>query len=281
MRPFDYAAPARLEDAVGLLAKTPGARVIAGGTHLLLEPSRSRLAAPVLVDLRKVAGLAGIQAEGGGLRIGAMTTLAALAADGAVRQACAAVSEAAGLVGDPQVRNRATLGGSLAIGEPGADLPAALLAADACVQVVGAGGLRTEPLSAVLGTLAPGDVIASVLVPAAAPRTGSAYEKIRHPATLYALCGVAASVTLAADGTVAACRVAVTGATAPTRAAKVEAAVTGARPTADVLASACAGATAGAALYGDAAGSAEYRAHLATVLAARAIARAAARAGAA
>jgi aerobic carbon-monoxide dehydrogenase medium subunit len=278
MKPFDYTAPRRLDEAVALLAKTPGARVLAGGSQMLIEPSRSELTAPLLVDLRKVDGLAGIEATGEGVRIGAMTTTAAVAAHAGVAGAFAALAEAASLVGDPQVRNRATLGGAIAGNDPAADVPAALLALDAQVQVASAKGARSAPVESVLGALGAGEVITGVTLPTAAANTGSAYEKIKHPSTCYALSAVAASVSLAGDGSVRACRIAVTGAAAPARAKAAEAALSGQAPTAASIEAAAAKATDGLALRGDAFGSAEYRGHLARVLAARAIARAVERA---
>lgn len=278
MRPFDYTAPSRLEEAVSLLSKTPGARVLAGGSQLLVEPARSALDAPLLVDLRKVDGLGGIDVAGdGSVRIGAMATTATLAAHAALRSMHSALVEAAALVGDPQVRNRATVGGALASQEAAADLPAALLALDAQVQVAGAKGTRSVPVDAVLAGLSAGDVIASIALPAA-PGAGSAYEKFKHPSTFYAICGVAASVTLAGDGSVRVCRVAVTGAASPARARAAEQALTGRTPDAGAIETAAAKVTDGLALRGDAFGSAEYRGHLARVLAARALARAVERA---
>jgi carbon-monoxide dehydrogenase medium subunit len=277
MTPFDYIAPTGLDEAVALLSGTPGARVIAGGTHLLVEPSRGQLSAPLLVDLRRVGALTGIDITTTAVRIGAMTTTAAIAAHLALQAACPALAEAAALVGDPQVRNRATIGGALAANDPSADLPAALLALDARVHVTGPAGGRSAAVDAVLGRLAADEVIAAVTMPIAA-RTGSAYEKIRHPSTFYALCAVAANVTLAADGSVTGCRLAVTGAAAPTRATGAETALTGRQPTPAAIEAAAAQVASGLALRGDAFGSPEYRGHLARVLAARALARAVERA---
>lgn len=177
MKPFDYATPSRLEDAVKLLLQTPGARVIAGGSQLLVEPSRSQLSAPLLVDLRKIDALAGIETTKDGVRVGAMTTAAVVAASATLQASHAAMAEAAALVGDPQVRNRATVGGALAANDPAADLPAALLALGAHVQVAGPMGKRSESVDALLGRLGVGEVIVSVTLPVAAPGTGSAYKK--------------------------------------------------------------------------------------------------------
>jgi carbon-monoxide dehydrogenase medium subunit len=279
MKPFDYAAPSRLDEAVTLLSGTPGARVIAGGSQLLVEPSRSRLSAALLVDLRKVDALTGVGVTAAGARIGAMTTAAAIAANAEFGGGYKALVEAAAQVGDPQVRNRATVGGAIAGNDPAADLPAALIALGAEVEIAGSKGTRSAPVEKVLGAIAADEILVAVRLPVAAARSGSAYEKIRHPATFYALCGVAASVTLDADGRVSACRIAVTGAAAPARANAAEAALGAQSPTAAAIELASARVTDGLALRGDAFGSPEYRGHLARVLAARALTRAVERAG--
>ena len=114
-----YAAPAKLDEIVGLLAGNPGAHLLAGGQNLLLEPHRSQITGSLLVDLRNVPGLAAIQASaGGGVRIGAMTTIGAIADNAAIRDVSPVLAETAAIVGDAQVRNRATLGGALAAVEP-------------------------------------------------------------------------------------------------------------------------------------------------------------------
>lgn len=284
MKLAGYAAPSSLTEAIDLLANDADASPLAGGSTLLVEPARREIGNRRLVDLRRIGELSGIEARDGGLRIGAMTTLAQLAEHVAIREQCPALAEAARLVGDAQVRNRATVGGNLADSDPGTDLPAVVLALGAQIAVRGSGGERTLAADDLAGkafgaSLARGELITGLTVPAPATRSGSAYEKFKHPATLYALCGVAASVALADDGTIGDCRLAVTGATeAPTRLTSVEAALRGKRADDAALAEATAGAAEGGSFRGDQFGSAEYRRHLTGVLARRAVARAVERA---
>ena len=282
MHAIQYQAPHSLDEAVALLAATANARPLAGGHTLLLEPMRSQLGGATLVDLGKVQGLSHIGfTRVGDLLIGAMTTIAALADSADVQSEVPALADAAAQVGDPQVRNRATLGGSLAANDPESDLTAVLLALEARLDLQGPQGQRTLSMQQFITgprqtALEQGELITGVRIPTAGGR-GSAYEKMRHPATLYALCGVAAQVSLS-DGQVATCRVAVTGATEyAVRVGGVEAALVGQAPTAEAVAAASA-ATSGLAFRGDTFGSAEYRAHLVGVLVQRALTRAVERA---
>jgi len=279
-----YAAPGKLEEIVGLLASNPGSHLLAGGQSLLVEPRRSQLAGSLLVDLRKVAGLSGIQSSaGGGLRIGAMTTLGAIAASDLVRKACPVLADAAALVGDAQVRNRATIGGALGEADPGSDLAPVLLILGATVDITGPGGSRSvEAAEFFTGpgrtALKAAEVITGITIPSAPPSTGAAYEKMKDPATLYALCGVAASVTVSAQGMVAQCRVAATGSTEyPVRLQAVEKALTGARPDPGALSAAASRAADHGVFRGSFYASSEYRAHLTRVLTERALQRALAR----
>lgn len=276
-----YAAPAKLEEVVVLLASNPGSRLLAGGQSLLVEPSRSQVAGSLLVDLRKVAGLSGIESRaGGGLRIGAVTTLVTIAASDLVRKACPVLAEAAALVGDAQVRNRATIGGALGEADPGSDLAPVLLVLGAVFDVTGPGGSRsveaakffTEPGRTALSAA---EVITAITIPSAPPSTGAAYEKIKDPATLYALCGVAASVTLSAQGVVAQCRIAASGSTEyPVRLQAVEKALTGARPDQGALSASASRAGEHGSFRGTFYASSEYRAHLTKVLTERVLKRA-------
>jgi aerobic carbon-monoxide dehydrogenase medium subunit len=276
-----YAAPAKLEEIVGLLASNPGSRLLAGGQSLLVQPSRSQVAGSLLVDLRKVAGLSGIESRaGGGLRIGAMTTLVAIAASDLVRKACPVLAEAADLVGDAQVRNRATIGGALGEADPGSDLAPVLLVLGSVFDLTGPGGSRSvEATKFFTGpdrtALSAADVITAITIPSAPPSTGAAYEKIKDPATLYALCGVAASVTLSAQGVVAECRVAASGSTEyPVRLQAVEKALTGARPDQGALSASASRAAEHGSFRGTFYASSEYRAHLTQVLTERVLKRA-------
>ena len=281
MRPFDYIAPRRLDEAVRLLAKTPGAVPLAGGNRLLVDPSRSLLTTPLLVDLRRVDGLTGITVQKDGrCSIGAMTTLATLARDVGVRTAYTALAEAAEVSGDPQARNRATLGGSLAANDSADDLPAAVLALDAEVHVTGSTGARTVAVGALLTgagqtSLAAAELITAVTLPRPEAGTGTAYEKVRNPATLAAVCGVAAALTLAADGTASSCRVSLVGAArSAIRLPEVESALLGQKVTAQAIEKAAGRAAAGVTMRNDLFATAEYRGHLAKVMAQRALTRA-------
>jgi carbon-monoxide dehydrogenase medium subunit len=273
-----YAAPTTLDDAVRLLANTPGSRVLAGGHSVLVEPGRSRFANALFVDLRKVPGLTGIQRDAsGGVTIGAMTTLAAIAADAGLRKSFPTLAAAADATGDPQLRNRATIGGSLASSDPEADFPALALALGVTIQIAGAKGTRKASADELYGAapLRSGEVITAVVLPAPAVRTGTAYEIVRNPATLGPICGVVASVTLGADAAVTASRVAVTGAAErPARLAGAEKALAGKKAGDTTAAAAGAAAAAEAAARGDLFASADYRRHLTRVLTERAIKRA-------
>jgi carbon-monoxide dehydrogenase medium subunit len=283
--PFEYYRPTTLAEAVALLRENAeDAKLLAGG-HSLLPMMKLRLASPaVLVDLARVPGLSAIQADGDPARIGAMTTHAAIEASAGLRARWRALAEAAGVIGDPQVRNRGTIGGSLGHADPAADLPAALLAFEASVRVVGSAGERTLPLeqlfTAILTTaLANDEIISEVLVPAPPPGSGSAYAKFPHPASRFAVAGVAAVVTLDGGGACRRARIGVTGAAATAgRARAAEAALEGGPATADRIAAAAERAADGLECLGDLVASPAYRAHLTRVLARRALTSAAERA---
>jgi carbon-monoxide dehydrogenase medium subunit len=274
-----YTAPTSLSDAVALLSANPSARVIAGGSGLLVGPSRAQAASALLVDLRKIPGLSSIESVGGGLRIGAMTTLRTLTASDLVRRQAPGLAEAVLLTGDAQMRNRATVGGSLAAPTSGdTDLAALLIALGASVEVTGQAGPRTATVEELLaaGSPARDEVVTSITIPATPKGSGIAYETQRNPASLTPLVGVAACVTLGADGAIDGARIGLVGATATAvRLSGVEQALKGQKPTAAAAKAAAAGAGQGLATRGDLFGSAIYRAHLVRVLTARAVLRAA------
>ena len=142
---FAYHHPETLEEAIGLLSSIDEARPLAGG-HSLLPMMRLRLATPAaLVDLAGIDGLDEITLDGGVLRIGALTTHATVAGSATVRSACSALAETAGMIGDRQVRNRGTIGGSLAHADPGADYPTVVTALGATITAAGPGGQRSIP----------------------------------------------------------------------------------------------------------------------------------------
>jgi carbon-monoxide dehydrogenase medium subunit len=260
---FDYYRAGSLDEAVSLLKQHKGAKVLAGG-HSLLPSMKLRVASPgVLVDISRVKGLSGIDAKKGAVTIGSTTTHAVIAASKAVP---AALAEAASGIGDQQVRNRGTIGGNVANADPASDLPTVLLALGATFHVTGAKGKRDVSVDdffkGIFTTaLADGDILTSVEVPAEDKGTGSAYAKLAHPASRYALVGAAVSVSMK-GGKCAAARVAVGGLTpAPTRLTSVEKALVGSALDEAAVAAAAEAAQAelGSEIIGDQFASADYR----------------------
>jgi carbon-monoxide dehydrogenase medium subunit len=281
---FEYHRPSSVKDAVKLLKDNPDAKIIAGG-HSLLPAMKLRLAAPsALVDLGGVRELAGISVNGG-VTIGAMTTYAALRDSAELKAKLPVIAQVANNVGDPQVQDVGTLGGSLAHNDPAADFTAVAIALGASVKAVGPNGEReisAEDLLVDLLTtsLEPDEVITEVRIPAPAGRAGMAYEKHRHPASGYAVVGIAANVTVGSDGNVADARIATTGATSvATRLTAAEQALVGKPLSTDSIAAAAAVAAQGLELNGDHYASAEYRGHLIGVYTRRALEKAAASLG--
>jgi len=274
---FTYHRASSVDEAISLLAELDDARPLAGG-HSLLPAMKLRLSMPAaLVDIGSIPGLAGIDRDGDDIRIGALTTHAAVAASDLVRSDCPALSDAAALIGDRQVRNRGTIGGSLAHADPGADYPTVVVALGATITAVGKGGAREIPaaefFTGIFTTaLEPGELVTSVRVPAA---TGAAYAKHKHPASGYAVAGVAAVVSTD-GGTCTDARIAVGGVTGgPADAVAAAAALKGATVSDEAIAAASAKvADALAGAIGDTYASAAYRTHLAAVLARRALATA-------
>jgi aerobic carbon-monoxide dehydrogenase medium subunit len=277
---FEYHRPNSLQAAAGLLAADPEAKLLAGG-HSLLPAMKLRLASPSsLVDLGGVSGLDGIDASGP-VKIGAMTTYAAIRDSRELKSALSVLAEAADNVGDPAVQARGTIGGALAHSDPAADFTAIFLALDGSVDVTGTNGSRTiaaDDLFVDLFTTALGgdEIITSVSFPAV-DGAGVAYEKFRHPASGYAVVGVAVKVSKGADGNVESARIAVTGATSKaTRATAAEQALVGKALDDAAIDAAAAVAADGLDINGDHFASEEYRRHLIGVLTGRALRKAAA-----
>ncbi len=226
---FEYYRASSVDEALSLLRQHRGAKILAGG-HSLIPALKMRLSDPgALVDIGRIAALKGISKEDGAITIGAMTTHAMVAASELVPQA---LSEAAGKIADPQVRNRGTIGGNISHADPGSDLPTVLTALEAMIRVTGAAGERTiaaaDFFMGILQTsLREGEIVTAIEVPARAPGTGSAYAKLENPASRYAMVGAAASVTLK-NGSCDAASVAVGGLLpAAKKAPSVEAALLG------------------------------------------------------
>jgi len=269
---FDYARPSTLDEALRLLEKHgDDAKLLAGG-HSLLPAMKLRLSQPrVLIDIGRLEELNGIRDEGSILVLGALTTHHAIESSEILRSRCPLLPEVAGCIGDPQVRNRGTIGGSIAHADPAADWPAAILALDAVVEVAGLGGRRTIKAAELFTDLMqtsvqPTEVITRILVPPTRPSV--AYEKFAQKASGFAIAG-AAVVRDAND-----VRVAITG-VAPKayRAEAVEAALAGAALTPSVVRAAAEHAADGVEPLGDIHASAEFRAQLAKVLTRRALER--------
>jgi len=279
--PFAYQAPATIEEAVRALGGTGEAKVIAGG-HSLLPLMKLGLAQPErLIDLRRIASLREIRAEAdGAIAVGALATHRTITHDKTVRAKLVALAEAAGAVGDLQVRARGTIGGSLAHADSAADEPAPTLAFDATIRAIGPKGPREirarDYFKGMFETaLAADEILVEIRFPAQPGRTGSAYAKFAHPASGFAVTGVAAAITIKADGSVERAAIGVTGAAAaPYRAAEAEKALTGSKGDAKAIAAAAAKAGAGITALSDLVASSEFRKHLVTVYAKRAIERA-------
>jgi carbon-monoxide dehydrogenase medium subunit len=274
--PFDYVAPESLEETIQALADGgEDAKLLAGG-HSLIPLMKLRLAAPsLLVDLRRVPGLHGIARQDGGWRIGAMTPHAELEHTPEL----SLVSEAAGTIADPQVRNRGTIGGSLAHGDPASDLPAVMLVCEAEITAQGPDGERTlsagELFQDYMETaLQPTEVVTAVRLPAL-DDWGFGYEKFNRRSEDWAMVAVSALVRRSGD-TCEDVRVGLTNmGSVPLRAAAVEEALRGQPLSADSIEQAAAQAAEGTEPPSDLNASSEYKRHLARVLCRRALTRAA------
>jgi carbon-monoxide dehydrogenase medium subunit len=275
---FDYVAPDTLDEAIAALgAGGEDAKLLAGG-HSLLPLMKLRLAAPsMLVDLRKVPGLRGVERENGEWRIGALTRHADLQ----VRDDLGIWATTALQIADQQVRNRGTIGGSLAHGDSASDLPTVLLTTEGTVTLQGAGGATRTVAAADLfedyltTSVGDGEVLTEVRVPAL-DGWGSAYEKFTRRAEDWAMVGVCVLVQKAGDGTCADVRIGLTNmASTPVRARAAEDALRGRPLDADGIAAAAEQAAEGTDPPADLNATADYKRHLARVLTRRALTKAA------
>ena len=213
--PFDYYRAGSIDEAQQLLRRHPGSKLLAGG-HSLIPLMKMRLAMPsAVVDIGRIAELKGISVNGAALRIGALTTHTELASSAALRASCPLLADAAGVIGDAQVRNVGTIGGNIAHADPASDLPTVLLALEATIHAVGPKGERTirvvDFFQGMMTTaLEPDEILTAIDVPAMRPGEGTAYVKFAHPASRYAVIG-AAAVVAQSGGTCTAARVAIGG----------------------------------------------------------------------
>jgi carbon-monoxide dehydrogenase medium subunit len=210
---FEYARASSVDDAIAKLAAS-GAKAIAGG-HSLVPLMKLRLSEPgTLIDISRIPGLSGIRESGGKIEIGATTTHHDIASSSLLREKCPMVAEAAAEIGDPQVRNRGTIGGSIAHADPAADFPAVMLAVDADIIIKGKGGQRSVKAANFFRgfydvDLAPGELITAVQFD---PIKSAAYVKLHQRASHYAIVGAAVALTVK-GGVIEAARVGLTGAT--------------------------------------------------------------------
>ncbi len=274
---FEYHAPGSVQEALGLLGKLDDAKILAGG-HSLVPMMKLRLAQPKhLIDLRKVPGLSGIKEDGSTIAIGAMTTHWEVESSKLLQAKCPVVSDTAKIIGDPAVRNKGTIGGSLAHADPAADMPATVIALGAEFVCQGAKNKRTVKVDdwfqGLMATaLGEDELLVEIRVPVLAAGTGSAYMKFAHPASRFAIVGAAAVITVDKQGTCTKAGVGITGAgTKAVRAKGVEAGLVGKRLDAATIEAAAAKAADGVDVQADLQGSVEYKSHLCRVFARRAV----------
>ncbi len=282
---FDYHTATTVDEAIALLQQYGDeAKVLAGG-HSLLPTMKMRLAQPGhLVDIGRISGLSYIREDSGAIAVGAMTRYSTIMRSDVVGKYFALLPEGTALIGDQQIRNRGTIGGSVAHSDPAADMPGMVLALKADIVVQGPGGKRTIRaddffLDLFATALKPGEIVTEIRFAIPPARTGSAYTKLANKASHYAVVGCAAVVSLGGDGTCSSASVVITGASVkPTRASAVEAALVGKKLDEATVAAAASHAADGLELVEDIHGSKAYRAQMATVMAKRAILKAAERA---
>ena len=305
--PFDYHAPGSLEEALALLGELDDAKVMSGGQSLL-PMLKLRLATPAnIVDIGGIPGLDSISEEGGYLRIGALVTETALEGDATVAARYPILLDTARVIADPLVRNRATICGNVAHGDPANDHPATMLALRATMVATGPDGERTIGVDdffhgLFMTALAPGEILTEIRIPSPGEGSGGAYLKLERKVGDYAVAGVAVQLTLDDDGKVTQAGIGLTNlGFAPIRASAAEEVLTGAHlverggfrgairkvqdaitsaPSDDELIAAAAQAAADATdPVADRRGSVEYKRNMARVLTARAIHKALARTG--
>lgn len=282
--PFSYHRPASVADAVKLLADLGDeARPLAGG-HSLVPMMKLRLATPEhLIDLHGIAGLRGIDRAGNQIVIGAMTTQHDLLASEEIARSVPILHETALLIADPQVRYRGTIGGNVANGDPGNDMPALMMTLGASYRLEGHGGAREVQATefyqgAYFTALEPGELLTAITVPVPTAGHGYAYEKLKRKVGDYATAAAAAVLTMA-GGKVATCQIGLTNlAETPLLAGDAAKAVIGTSLDQTALKNAAAAAEAIMTPAADARGPVEYRKHVGGIMVMRALQRAAERA---
>ncbi len=282
---FEYVRPGNLDEALRILTDREGEAKILSGGYSLLPLIKLRLAQPaLLVDIQAVGGLDGISHTGGEWRIGGRVTHRSILEDAALTAAHPIMRDAAGGIGDPQVRNWGTIGGSCAHADPGSDWPAVLQALGASFVCRSATGERVLPargffLDTFQTGIEPTEVLTEVRIPDAPARTGSAYVKLERRAGDFATVGAAAVLTLGTDGRITAAGVALTAVSdAPFAATDAEQALVGAQPGDEAFRAAGSAAAAQAKPVSDSHGPADYKLAMVREITVRALGLAASRA---
>ena len=278
---FDYKVPKSLAEAVSLLAADPdGAKVLAGG-HSLIPAMKLRLAQPqLLVDIARLKELSYIREDGDRILIGATTTHYRLESSELLKQICPLLPACAASIGDVQVRNKGTIGGSLAHSDPAGDWPAAAIALHAELVLVGPNGERIVNaddffVDLLTTDLQPGEILREIRINKPSGKFGQAYQKVPHPASGFAVVGIAVNLSLKTDGSCESASIGVTGVGVKAyRASAAESGLVGSNlddaAISDAASHVCDGIDPNADLYA----SGEYRVHLAQVHTRRAIAAA-------
>ena len=276
---FDYHRASSIDEAESLWKENSDASFLAGG-HSLIPAMKLRLSDPgTLVDISGIDDLKGISRDGDTIRIGALTTHREVESSDVVKDGCSALSEAAGMIGDPQVRNRGTIGGNVAHADPASDYPGILMALGAAIVTSSRSIVVDDFFTGLFETaLNDGEVITEIQVPAIGAGSGAAYTKFFNPSSRYAVVGVGALVSKS-NGSCSSCRIGVTGAADHAfRASVAEEILQGSDLGDDAIAASAAKVSDGQEMLSDLSASANYRTHLCDVMAKRAIVEAASRA---
>jgi aerobic carbon-monoxide dehydrogenase medium subunit len=279
--PFDYYTATTVDEAIGMLQRYGDAAKVLAGGHSLIPAMKLRLLEPErLVDIGRIGGLCYIREQEDAVAVGTLTTHAQIERSDLLRMRLGVLPVCAALIGDQQVRNRGTIGGSIAYADPASDMPAVVLALKGEMVVQGPNGQRiikaddffTGPFAT---ALEPNEILIEVVFALPTVFTVSAYDKLANKAAHAAVAGCAANIALGGDGTCTAASVAITGAAMQiTRARTVEAALVGKRLDQASVAEAAGHAADGLELVGDIHGSKEYRRQMTSVVTRRAILRA-------
>jgi aerobic carbon-monoxide dehydrogenase medium subunit len=274
---FDYKRANSIDEALNLLAQNEDAKILAGG-HSLIPAMKLRLTQPpLLVDIARIKDLAYVREEDGQIRIGAATTHYQIESSDLLKTICPLLPDCASHIGDVQVRNKGTIGGSVAHADPAGDWPAAIVALNAEMIAVSKNGERAIKaddffVDLLTTALAPGEILREIRINKTNGRSAQAYTKMHHPASGFAVVGVAANLSLSADGNCERASIGITGVSSRAyRASAVESALNGVRLDAQAIANASAHAADGVDINGDLFASADYRRHLAGVYTKRAI----------